>query len=405
MNITLMVVLVLAMGAAVCVALWAVIALMKARTELASRLSGDAALERIRREAVEAQLKGLENRFASLAASQLADRQRDLVGLNSKNISELFSGLKERLQKYESEVEAAKAETKDSALKMAENVRELQRFATVAQNYTSALLGGNKIQGNKGEEILSAILEQSGLQNGLNYETQVGKKDEEGRPDVCIFDAMNKRSIFVDAKMNIKDFIDAYNQPEDTQEAKKLKKAALAKHVTSIRKQIKQLGERDYPKVIASPREGYENLPLVAMFCPFNAVLEAALLEDPTLMQFAFENNVVLVTPLTLWGYLWLISYGWKKAEVEKKIEEIQALGGEVAAKIDELLQDIDTVEKSLTNAFDACGKLKKRAGDKGQLSIRRVADQLLNYGATPSRQLKRVGKVDLVEADAEEGR
>ena len=367
--------------------------LVAARTELARKKFGDEELEAVKREALAAQTRALEDRFSALAAKLLDEKQQALVGRNSERMGQLFGDLKEKLQKYEDEVVAARKATEVSAHSMANDVKMLNEFATKAQQFTAALIGGNKIQGNQGEQILARVLEQSGFQLGREYDLQVGTAGDGGRPDVCIYDARNKSVIYIDAKMNIKDYIEAYNLPDETVENRRVKKAMLRKHVTSIRTQIDGLAARRYAESIVPPREGYANLPLVAMFCPFNAVLEAALSEDPTLMAYAFKKNIVLVTPTTLWGYLWLIASGWKRVETEKKYEEIQALGGVVVDKVNALLQEIENMGQALTNATAAYENLKKHAGDSGQKSVKRAAQALLEYGVMPKREVRQVTK------------
>ena len=367
--------------------------LVAARTELARQRFGNEELEAARREALEAQTRALEDRFSALAVKLLDEKQQALAGRNSEHVGQLFGDLKEKLQKYEDEVAAARKATEVSAQSMANDVRVLNEFAMRAQQFTAALIGGNKIQGGQGEQILARVLEQSGFQLGREYDLQVGTAADGGRPDVCVYDARNKSVIYIDAKMNIKDYIEAYNLPDDTVDNRRVKKAMLKKHATSIRTQIDGLAARRYAETVCPPRAGYVNLPLVAMFCPFNAVLEAALSEDPTLMEHAYRKNIVLVTPTTLWGYFWLVSAGWKRVETEKKYEDIQALGGVVVDRIDALLQEIEELGQTLTTAMAACESLKRRAGDSGQKSIKRAAQALLEYGVAPKRAAKQVAK------------
>ena len=173
-------------------------------------------------------------------------------------------------------------------------------------------------------------------------------------------------------------------------------------HAASIRKQVEDLAAREYAKKV-TPKEGYEILPLVAMFCPFNAILEAALAVDPALVQYAYEKGIVLVTPLTLWGYLWLVSWGWKQHEVERRYDEIQALGRDVVTAVDSLLNDIERIGKSLGDAQIAYDSLQKRAlVDKGRMSVRRAARKLLEYGVMPKGELKQLDKADPEEMDEE---
>jgi DNA recombination protein RmuC len=278
---------------------------------------------------------------------------------------------------------------------MKSHVDSLQKFATEARSFVSALIGGNKIQGNKGEEILANILQQSGLKQGIHYDVQTGMR-EEGRPDVSIYDVRNSHVILVDSKMNIKDYINAYNLPDDAAH-KEEKSRALKAHVASIKRQVDILSSKDYANKV-TPKEGFVNLPLVAMFCPFDTILEAALVVDPTLVQYAYERNIVFVTPLTLWGYLWLVSWGWKQREVERKYDEIQSRGRDVVNAVDALLNDISAMGDALEKAHRAYDSLYKRATlEKGQMSIKRVAKNLLEYGVQPKGRLKRLDKEDAI--------
>lgn len=301
-----------------------------------------------------------------------------------------FAQFQEKLSRYEAQVEKVSTENVRLGEHMKAQLSQLQRFADRVQSYTDALVGGSKIQGNRGEEILTNILEQSGFTEGREFDLQFGLQGE-GRPDASVYDVMNKRIILIDAKMNIKDYISACAMPGD--EAHKAEKERLFKaHAASVKRQIDNLSAKNYAATVPPSREGYTNLPLVAMFCPFNAVLESALQYDPTLVQHAFERNIVLVTPLTLWGYLWLVSWGWKQHSVERKIDEIQSLGKDVVSALDALVNDLETMGEMLQKTGAAFESLQKRAtGDKGQTSVRRVAQKLIDYGIVPSGRLKRL--------------
>ena len=347
-----------------------------------------------------AQRESLKAEFAKLAADLLGDRQMALTRANESSVRSLFSDLKAKLDKYEKDVAESARSNTNLGVEMRTHIGSLQRFADEARSFTAALIGGNKIQGNQGEEILASLFERSGLKAGTHFDLQIGNR-EEGRPDACIYDVRNHCEILVDAKTNIKDYIAACGLPDDAAH-KAERDRRMKAHAASIRKQVEDLASREYAKKV-TPKEGYEILPLVAMFCPFNAILEAALEVDPALVQFAYEKGVVLVTPLTVWGYLWLVSWGWKQHEVERRYDEIQSLGRDVITAVDSLLNDIERMGKSLDDAQNAYDSLQKRATvDKGRMSVRRVARKLLEYGVMPKGELKQLDKVDAEEIDEE---
>lgn len=376
--------------------------LVTAKTQLGleiARRNDQQALYEARQRALDAQRETLKKEFGELAARLLSDKQRTLASANAQTLTILFGQLKEKLDKYEKEVESAAGENTRLGEHMKTQLAALQRFADKAQAFTAALVGGNKLQGNQGEAILAGILEQSGFQRGTHYDMQQGGQDE-GRPDASIYDALNKHVILIDAKMNIKDYIYAYNLPND--EAHKTEKSrAIKAHVASIKRQIDNLFEKNYAATVAPSRPGYTNLPLVAMFCPFNTVLEAALNEDPTLMQYAYERNIVLVTPLTLWGYFWLISWGWKQEAIANQFEEIKKQGGDVLAALDAVLNDLVAMGDALGKAKDAYDDLYKRmTAEKGKMSVKRVAKKLMDCGVVPAAKPKQLEMI-LETADA----
>lgn len=373
----------------IAVLVWMIRALLDARTRL--KFQDD--LSEAKQRELNAQREALKSEFGELAAKLLGDKQRELIKDNAQSVDTLFRDLKGKLEKYEKEVENAAGENSKLGQQMTDQLKHLQDFADMAQRFTAALIGGNKIQGNQGEAILVGILAKSGFERGTHYDMQQGGQDE-GRPDASIYDAMNKRIILIDAKMNIKDYIDAYNLPDD--EAHRAEKTkAVKRHVESIKRQIDNLSAKNYAEKVAPTRAGYTNLPLVAMFCPFNAVLEAALNEDPELMQYAYKRNVVLVTPLTLWGYLWLISWGWKQQAVENKYEEIKKLGGDVLSALDAVLDDLKATEDALGKAKEAFSSLRNRMTvEKGKASVTRVAKKLMDYGIVTAKQPKQLDKM-----------
>jgi len=359
--------------------------------ELARRKDRDE-LGAARERTMDAQRESLKREFGELAARLLAEEQRSLTKANEQAVGSLFNQFRERLEKYEQEIAKASSENNRLGEHMKSQLGALQNFTVQAQQFTAALVGGSKIQGNLGEDILAGILEKSGFRKGIEYDTQAGSRDS-GRPDLSIYDALNKHVILVDSKMNIKDYITACNLPDDPAH-KAEKERALRAHVAGIKKQIDNLADKKYAESIPPDREGYTNLPLVAMFCPFNAVLEAALAEEPSLMQYAYERKIVLVTPLTLWGYFWLVSCGWKQREVERKFDEIQSLGGDVVAALDSLLNDLEEMGKSLRKSCESYDGLYRRAtAEKGQISVRRAAQKLMSYGILPPGKLKQLSR------------
>lgn len=337
--------------------------------------------------------EALKSEFASLAMKLLDEKKTSLSKTNADSLQTLFNDLKAKLDKYETELKQSAEKNVDMGVQMKTHVESLRKFSEETKSFIDVLKGSNRIQGKLGEDILESILAKSELRKGEHYDTQFADMGAGARPDAIIYDR-NHHAIIIDAKMNIADLVAAYNMPDDPAHRDE-KERAMREHAKSVRLQIDDLARKDYAGKV-TPKEGYENLPLVAMFCPFNSILEAALAADPGLMQYAYEHNIVIVTPITLWGYLWLVSWGWKRYETERRYDDIQRLGGSVIKAVDALLGDLENMGAALGKAKEAYDSLYKRATEeKGQMSVKRAAQSLLNYGVAPKNAAKRLNDAE----------
>ena len=339
--------------------------------------------------------EALKSEFASLAMKLLDEKKTSLSKTNADSLQTLFNDLKAKLDKYETELKQSAEKNVDMGVQMKTHVESLRKFSEETKSFIDVLKGSNRIQGKLGEDILESILAKSELRKGEHYDTQFADMGAGARPDAIIYDR-NHHAIIIDAKMNIADLVAAYNMPDDPAHRDE-KERAMREHAKSVRLQIDNLARKDYAGKV-TPKEGYENLPLVAMFCPFNSILEAALAADPGLMQYAYEHNIVIVTPITLWGYLWLVSWGWKRYETERRYDDIQRLGGSVIKAVDALLGDLENMGAALGKAKEAYDSLYKRATEeKGQMSVKRAAQSLLNYGVAPKNAAKRLNDAERI--------
>lgn len=322
-----------------------------------------------------------EDRFRIIAQKVLEDRARAVEADGARTLREAVEPLGRRLAEYEKRLEEFKSANDLAGQRMADGIKRFGEFAAEARRYTGALVGGAKVQGVWGENILRRTLEACGLKEGEHFEMQ--RSSGAGIPDVWIYDALNSRAILVDAKTNIKDYLEACDPSID----KAKREQAMREHARSVRRQIDGLAAKRYAEGAKPPRDGYETLPLVGMFCPSEAALEGALSADPLLMQYAYDRGIVLATPLTLLGLLWLVSRGWRQKAVERRFDEIRDQGRKVVEAVDLLLGDVKAVANALASAQTAFSSLEKRlsADADGRTSMKRIAERLVAAGAAPS--------------------
>src|SRR3546814_10029129 len=107
--------------------------------------------------------------------------------------------------------------------------------------------------------------------------------------DVCSSDLPGGRELGIDAKCSLNAYLDASQEVDDG-----LRTAHLKAHAASIRTHAQQLGAKDYWARFGKAAD------YVVMYIPGEHFLSAALEQDETLWEWAFERRVLLATPTNL---------------------------------------------------------------------------------------------------------
>ena len=278
---------------------------------------------------------------------------------SSKEVGLLFAQLKDSLGEFRRAAEASQKENSGLGRELKVQLEEVGRKAASlgqqADEFVTALRGGNKIQGNWGEGILAKTLEDSGLVRGVNFREQEGTRED--RPDVTVEDGLGHR-IFIDAKVNITDFAAAMNAANEgrAEDAEELMK----RHAASVRAQVKNLAAKNYPKQL----QGEDP---VIMFMPSEATYSAAVRVDPELIAFANAQKVAIATPQMLLSFLTLFRLGIVHQQVEKNNLEIGKRAQQLLDRMDAAFTALDKVGKALDDAtakyHEALGKLGLEPG------------------------------------------
>jgi len=364
---------------------------MLARHEEAARAAEEKlALLGKAREQLALEFSALANRIFQEKTDRFSQESKVSLDLTLQPLREQLADFRRRVD----EVHSGDTEGRTRLLHEIVALKELnRRMSDDAVNLTRALKGDSKVQGNWGEVILERILEDSGLQRGREYETQVASTDAEGQrrmPDVVVR-LPEGRDVVIDSKVSLTDYeryCSAASDPE--------REAALRAHVTSLRNHIESLSLKDYAAL-----EGIRTLDFVLVFVPIEAAFMKAMEQDPTLFSRAFARNIIMVSPTTLLATLRTIESTWRLERQNRNAEEIARRAGALHdqfARVLEALEDLGRHLERTRGAYDLA--MERFVRGRGNMVAR--VSQLEKLGAKARKALPGalVASADMDEAE-----
>ena len=267
-------------------------------------------------------------------------------------LKELLAPVETTLKRYEEGLQRVEKERVDhyAGLKaVVEQVREGQgRVRDETRNLVNALRSSPKARGRWGEKTLQNVLEQAGLVEHADFATEVSVDTDDGRlrPD-AIVNLPGGRKLVIDAKCSLNAFLDAAEEADDDKRA-----VHLAQHLTSMKGHVQQLGSKNYWSQFGDAAD------YVVMFIPGEHFLSAALEQDHSLWEWAFERKVLLATPTNLVAIARTVASVWRQEKLNEAAEEIAGLGKELHARLATMAQHMERVGKNLATANSAYNQM-----------------------------------------------
>lgn len=323
--------------------------------------------------------------FENIANRLLDEKSGKFTELNKTNMDTILAPLNAKIEEFKRKVEETyTGEVRDiTALKT--EIKQLvelnQQVSGDANRLANAIKGESKTQGDWGEAQLELILERSGLIKNTQYRKQATFDTEEGqkRPDYII-NLPEERNLIIDSKVSLVAYTNYFNADNEND-----RKRYLAENLVSFTAHIKDLNSKNYPSLYSLNPPDY-----VFMFIPIEPALTLVIKEDPGIINFALDKNIVLITGSTLLATLRTVSYVWKQEDRKRNVLEIARQSGALYDKFVEFINDLISVGKKIDDAKDshhsAMNKLFE-SKKKGDTLIGRI-EKIKELGAKATKDM-----------------
>ncbi|NRB34776.1 MAG: DNA recombination protein RmuC [Rhodobacteraceae bacterium] len=307
------------------------------RIMLQAQLDSAQAQQRARQEELTLARQELEDRFAALAGqvltrnsetflTQVSERfkthatqsQEDLAK-RQQAIEAMVKPLGERLGAFDQKISDIEKARNEAYGLIKAQVQHLAQGQISLEGETRKLvqaLRQPKTRGRWGEMQLRQVFEMAGMAENVDFtlehhvDTDAGAK----RPDAVVR-IPGGRNIVVDAKTPLEAYLDALESETPDQQT-----AHLTRHARHIRDHVKILASKSYQSALEQSPD------FVVMFIPGENFVASAAEVDPGLIEYAFDNKVLIVTPTTLMALVKAIAYGWQQEKMAENAVEVQKL-------------------------------------------------------------------------------
>jgi DNA recombination protein RmuC len=325
----------------------------------------------------------LSNEFKALANEILEEKSRRFTEQNQENLSQLLTPLSEKIKSFQQKVEEVYVQEGKDRSALSEQVKLLmnlnQQLSDGTDRLTRALTTQSKAQGDLGEMILAEILEKSGLRRDEEYFVQSSFRNEDARnvrPDV-ILRLPEEKHLVIDSKVSLTAYNEFVNAESD--DARRL---ALARHLDSVRRHIRELAEKNYHAL-----HQLQSIDFVCMFIPIEGAFMAAIGNDSELWASSYERNVLMVSPSTLLFVVRTVAHLWRQERQKQNVQEIVNRGAELYDKLCGFVSELQSVGERLDQARTSYSDAMKKLSE-GRGNVIRQAQMLVELGVKPKKSL-----------------
>jgi DNA recombination protein RmuC len=331
--------------------------------------------------------------FLKLAREHLGQHQQAAVATlteREKAIEAMVGPIREALVKTEQQIQRIELDRAESFGNLRASIESVTLGQQALQRETRGLvtaLRRPEVRGQWGEMTLKRLAELAGMVDHCDFTEQVHARSSDDaaiRPDMIVH-MPDGRDLVVDVKTPLDAYLDAMDAPTD--EARSI---ALKRHANSVAERVRQLSAKSY-------WAQFEKSPdFVILFIPGDQFLSAALAENPSLLEDAIRQDVIITTPSSLVALLKAVAYGWRQTALAQNAETIRSLAEDLYKRLGVFAGHLTKLGRNLGQSVDAfnsaVGSLERQ--------VLPGARKFTELGVRPDREIDLVEPIDKLTRD-----
>jgi len=312
--------------------------------------------------------------FKEIATDILKNTKNELTTINKEELKNIVAPFEKNIKSFEETIQNQTKEFSQTKGSLENELKNVINQGNQLKEQTSNLIDmfktDSKAKGDFGETILQTILENSNLQEGVNYFSQQQEKGK--RTDFQILLPGNKW-IVIDSKVSLTAYMNYCNAKTEEDKNK-----YLNEHIEAINSFIKNLSSKKYTERFIDKGKNVSPDFTLMFIYPEEAYI-SALRYRPSLTNEAWKKEIAIVSATSLIHTIRIIEKLWDVQRQVEHHEKIIEKALNLKKKLITFINYISNLGVNIKKTCDSYNDLQSNVIGKGGLD--KLVEDLASYG------------------------